>query len=123
MAQLQQNAQQHDDTTYEELAAFGASHEFFDDVRNDMADLLETGKAADLESAYTKACRLNDNVYERLQERTRQEASRTTIQQKKQAAEKAKSAAVSVKGSPAGQTEEPPKELRAALEAAFDGLQ
>ncbi len=54
----------------------------FDMVREEMAQLLEFGKASDLESAYAKAVRLNDEVWAKEQERlltdARKQASRTS---------------------------------------------
>lgn len=41
----------------------------FDMVREEMAQLLELGKAQDLETAYAKAVRLNDEVWAKEQER------------------------------------------------------
>jgi len=41
----------------------------FDMVREEMAQLLELGKAPDLETAYAKAVRLNDEVWAKEQER------------------------------------------------------
>jgi len=54
----------------------------FDMVREEMAQLLELGKAPDLETAYAKAVRLNDEVWAKEQERlltdARKQASRTS---------------------------------------------
>jgi hypothetical protein len=54
----------------------------FDMVREEMAQLLELGKAQDLETAYAKAVRLNDEVWAKEQERlltdARKQASRTS---------------------------------------------
>jgi len=65
----------------------------FDMVREDMAQLLERGLAPDLESAYAKAVRINDEAWkveqERLLKSTKQQAS------KAQQVAKAKATAVS----------------------------
>ena len=67
----------------------------FDVVREEMAQLLELGKAQDLETAYAKAVRMNDEVWaieqERLLKSAQKQASKAT-----QVA-KAKAAAVSPK--------------------------
>ena len=42
---------------------FAQSHEHFTDVQATMADLLERGFANDLDDAYAKAIRLDDNVF------------------------------------------------------------
>jgi ubiquitin len=67
----------------------------FDVVREEMAQLLELGKAQDLETAYAKAVRLNDDVWEMEKERLLKTASRQTS--KAQQVAKAKAAAVSPK--------------------------
>lgn len=64
---------------------------YFEDVREDMALLIETGKAKDLDEAYTKAIRLNDEVYKK-----------TQLQVNNQAAKFAKKSAVQVTGAPSG---------------------
>lgn len=74
---------------------FGARHEYFDDVRNDMADLLEKGLAQSLEDAYAKAIRLNESVFTK-------SMARSNLNNADLAAKAAKAAAVSVKGSPVG---------------------
>jgi hypothetical protein len=67
----------------------------FDVVREEMAQLLELGKAQDLETAYKKAVRMNDDVWALEQERLLKEAKQSTI--KAQQVAKAKAAAVSPK--------------------------
>lgn len=51
----------------EGIAQWAQDKEYFEEVRPDMAFLLESGKAADLDSAYRMALRLNDSVYEKTQ--------------------------------------------------------
>jgi len=67
----------------------------FDMVREEMAQLLELGKAQDLETAYAKAVRLNDEVWaveqERLLTNAKKQASKT------QQVARAKATAVSPK--------------------------
>jgi hypothetical protein len=46
----------------QEVSQYGASLEFFEDVRGNMADLIETGQATDLNDAYEKAIWLNPDV-------------------------------------------------------------
>jgi hypothetical protein len=67
----------------------------FDVVREEMAQLLELGKAQDLETAYKKAVRMNDDVWALEQDRLLKEAKQSTI--KAQQVAKAKAAAVSPK--------------------------
>lgn len=79
------------------LTEFGSSKPHFDAVRNDMADLLEAGKAKTLEEAYEKAVWLNPDIRQTLIENERAEALKKI--EADQRAQKAKAAAVSVKGS------------------------
>lgn len=68
---------------------------YFDEVREDMAQLLERGLANDLETAYARAVRLNESVWQKEQEKllnqVKQQAS------KAQVVAKAKAKAVSPK--------------------------
>lgn len=74
----------------------------FEMVREDMAQLLERGLAQDLESAYAKAVRMNDEAYKLEQDRLLKSAS--TQASKAQQVAKAKATAVSPKSStPSGQ--------------------
>ena len=67
----------------------------FDVVREEMAQLLELGKAPDLETAYKKAVRMNDDVWALEQDRLLKDAKQSAI--KAQQVQKAKAAAVSPK--------------------------
>jgi len=67
----------------------------FDMVREEMAQLLELGKAQDLETAYTKAVRLNDEVWAMEQERLLTDAKKQASQAQQVA--RAKATAVSPK--------------------------
>jgi len=78
----------------------------FDVVREEMAQLLELGKAQDLETAYKKAVRMNDDVWAIEQERLLKSAKQTAV--KAQQVAKAKAAAVSPKSvTPSGRVAEP----------------
>ena len=78
----------------------------FDVVREEMAQLLELGKAQDLETAYKKAVRMNDDVWAIEQDRLLKDAKQTAI--KAQQVAKAKAAAVSPKSvTPSGRVTEP----------------
>jgi hypothetical protein len=78
----------------------------FDVVREEMAQLLELGKAQDLETAYKKAVRMNDDVWQLEQDRLLKEARQSTI--KAQQVAKAKAAAVSPKSTtPSGKVSNP----------------
>jgi hypothetical protein len=74
----------------------------FEMVREDMAQLLERGLAQDLESAYAKAVRMNDEAYKLEQEKLLKSAS--TQASKAQQVAKAKATAVSPRSvTPSGQ--------------------
>ena len=85
------------------IEQFAQQHEYFDEVRETMADLLDKGLASDLNDAYSKAIRLNDDVFTR----TTQSVQTNPVQRANNAAKAAKAAAVSVKGSPNGSTRPP----------------
>jgi hypothetical protein len=78
----------------------------FDVVREEMAQLLELGKAQDLETAYKKAVRMNDDVWALEQDRLLKDAKQQAI--KAQQVQKAKAAAVSPKSvTPSGKVADP----------------
>jgi len=78
----------------------------FDVVREEMAQLLELGKAQDLETAYKKAVRMNDDVWALEQDKLLKDAKQTAI--KAQQVAKAKAAAVSPKSTtPSGKVSNP----------------
>jgi hypothetical protein len=103
-----------------EVAQFISQAEFGDDVREDMADLLEAaqrkGQSLTLQQAYEKACYLNDSVRKVMQQRQAAQGASVTTQ----AAQRAKAAAVSVSGgAPLGALKQEPTDVRAAIEAAI----
>lgn len=103
-----------------ELEQFASSDKtHFEAVRNDMADLLESGKAQSLEQAYEMAIWMRPDVRQTLIEQQRIEAQRKFEEQ--QRAARAKTASVSVKGSsPSSGGSQPVKgDLRSILESQF----
>lgn len=92
----------------------------FDAVKEDMALLLQTGKAEDLKSAYDQAVWMRSDIRQSLIEQQRAEAQKQAMEQAQNA--RAKAAAGSVKGSsPAGAGVQPVKgSLRDQLSAAFE---
>ena len=90
----------------------------FEAVRPTIAQLLESGVAANLEDAYDKAIRLNDDIWQQEQKQKQEAANNAAIIQK------AKSAAVSVKstaprGNPSGGGPDP-HDLRATIAAGLE---
>lgn len=118
-AQLQQQ-QATTQSAQNEVTQFLAKAEFGEDVREDMADLMETatrrGQTLSLLDAYKKACLMNDNVRAVISQRARAQGAQQTTQ----AAQKARSAAVQVSGSaPMGALKQDPTDVRSAIEAAI----
>lgn len=98
-----------------EIQSFSADKPYFDDVREDMAALLQAGRAADLQSAYDMA------VYANPKTRAHMLQQQTAQQQAKAQTQRATSAAVSVKGSSpvSGSANATKGSLREELEAAM----
>lgn len=106
-----------------EIDAFAENAPYLDDVKDTMAQLLETGMATDLQTAYDKAVRLHDDVFQQYQEQQRLASERDRQHAAKQAAARARSAAVSPRSStPTGSATASPQgdDIRSALSAAFD---
>lgn len=93
--QMQQNAQ----SEVQAFIADSTKYPYANDVRGEMSMLFQSGHAKTLDEAYSKAVRLNENVWARIeQDRVSAELDRRA----KAAAEKER-ASVSVSGSPGGQ--------------------
>lgn len=99
------------------IEQFAQTHEYFDEVRETMADLLDKGLASDLNDAYSKAVRLNDDVFSRT---TQNSGQVNQVQRANNAAKAAKAAAVQVKGSPVGGLK--PTEARSTEEAVRNAM-
>jgi len=78
-----------------EIESFSKDKPYFDDVRETMAGLLQNNMATDLNTAYDKAIRLHDDIWQKIQ--SEQVKSSQKEQQSKIAAVKAK--AISPKSS------------------------
>jgi len=103
------------------IEQFAQTHKHFDDVRETMADLLDKGFASDLNDAYAKAVRLNDDVFSRVSQQPTQQIN--PILRANEAAKAAKASAVSVKGSPTGVSRAPePKTTEEAVRQAMANL-
>ncbi len=118
-----QQAQQQVQQTVEEMAV-DPKYPFFEDVREDMADIIDLnarkGIYISLDEAYNKAVRLNDATHGQLEH---QQVMQTAEQRNLQA-QRAKLAASSVSGAPASggvQQHVGDGSLRGAIEAAFSG--
>ena len=124
MSQFQQQQAQMQQASAQEAAkevqGFIAKAEFGEDVREDMADIMELsqrrGREVTLQDAYRQACLTNPRVRSVLESRAKAKAGQATTG----AAAKAKSAAVSVTGGPslAGPAKQS-DDIRSAIEAAL----
>lgn len=118
-AQVQQQ-QQATQAAQTEVSTFLGRAEFGEDVREDMADIIESysrrGQNISLQDAYKKACLMNDTVRSVLSQRVKAKGA----QQSTQAAQKARSAAVQVSGAaPMGALRQESTDVRSAIEAAI----
>lgn len=115
----QQRQQYEQQQLNSQIAAFSEGKEHFDVVREDMAALLQAGRAQDLEAAYDMAIWARPDLRSGLlqqQTRAAEEKARAAMQQ-----QRAKTAAVSVKGSsPVSSSSANPTDLRALLESQFN---
>lgn len=102
-----------------EIAKFSNGKAHFESVRNEMSDLLRTGMVKTLEEAYERAVWGNPDIRRTLIEQQRAEAQRKAAEQAQ--AQRARTAAVSVKGSSpsSGGATAPSGSLRDQLAAAF----
>lgn len=94
---------QQQETLNSEINRFAAQpdKEYFQEVRNDMAGLLQAGLASDLQDAYEKACYANPTVRNKMlaQQQAKAEAERKAqAAQKAQAAKQASAVNVARKG-------------------------
>ena len=117
--QMQQNTETQ---VGEEITQFSQSHEFFEDVRLDMADLLDMasnrGRQMSLEDAYNQAISMNPEISAIIQKR-KDASIAQTHQQTVQAKEEAAGASLPSSGAAVGKTA--PTTLRGALEDAWEG--
>jgi len=116
-AQAQQNVERQAES---EVLDFIERAEFAEDVREDMADLMEMaqrrGRDLSLGDAYKQACASNERVRSVLVARQKAQGA----QKLTGAAQKARSAAVSVSGAPAlGAPQQTALDVRGAIEAAI----
>jgi len=103
------------------LAAFGADpkHEFLDDVRDLMADLIEAGRAQNLDDAYAAAIWAHADTRKILLQREAQARADSKVN-RAAAARKASSAVHGTPASSAVASVRPNMTVREAVEAAFD---
>ena len=109
-----------------EIASFRDDKPYFEDVRETMAGLLQSGMAHDLQSAYDKAIRLNDDVFHKVNATQAQKSE--AVQREKVAQAKAKvlsprSTTPTASSSNGGKSASSAREaIMAAMEAHSSGL-
>ena len=104
-----------------EVESFGEGKEFFADVREDMADILDAATKhqvdISLEQAYDRACKLHPEISKVLDARTAAARAGTA----NQSTQRARLAASSIRGTPTGGlSTSKPDTLRAQIEAAME---
>jgi hypothetical protein len=103
-----------------EVEAFGEGKEFFTDVREDMADILEVAARRkidlSLEQAYERACKMQPDIAKVLEAREAAKRAGTG----RQSTQQARLAASSVRGTPGTVSTSQPDNLRGAIEAAIE---
>lgn len=114
--QATQRQQQQSQQTLQQFAQ-DPSHEFYMDVRGQMAMLLDnaanTGQSMNLQQAYDTACRMNPEIFELMQRRAQADNPANKV-----------AAAVSVVGDPGGDTSGPaPANLRDGIMAAWNAAE
>lgn len=118
--------QQENIVVQKELAKFtdAAKYPHFDQVREDMALLLEAGRAQDLDDAYAKAVRLSDDAWKAEQERQAQFNQASQQQAKAAVLAKAKASSGQVKSATPSTIipAQTAKDRRGQLASAFDEI-
>ena len=93
----------------------------YETVRNTMAQLLESGAAQDLKSAYDKAIRLHDDIWEAEQKAKQAAAQKADQEARAKQVAQAKAAAVSPRtATPGAEAVKTTKGIRSAVEAAVE---
>ena len=123
------SVQQSIDLTVAEMAQDTERFPYFEELRGEMADLVEMnarrGVALSLEDAYHKAVRMNDGAFKATAVREQHQSAQAAALEAHRAAQAAKGASVSVTGSPSGAGKQVStgnaSDLRGTIAAAFGG--
>jgi hypothetical protein len=124
LGQLQQaqteRATQVQQRAVSDVESFGENKEFFDDVREDMGDLMELmakrGVDMTLEQAYERACAMNPEIAKVVAAR----GAARNAGNGNSSIQRARAAASSVRGTPNQVSTPAPTDLRGAIEAAIE---
>lgn len=124
LTRQQREAQSQIESEIQKFVGDTENYPYFEQVRETMAQLLESGVAPSLADAYSKAVRLHDDIFAEQQQKQLQAKQEAEMREKEARLSKAKAAAVSLKSSsPTGETRSANSkkgDLRSALSDAFD---
>lgn len=117
----EQQQQQQMTALQRELQEFEKTHPHYEAVREQMSGLLQAGVATDLQGAYDKAIRLNDDIWASEQLRQQQEKAEKERQEKAAKVAGARARNVSLPSStPGNMSGTAPESLRGTIEEAFE---
>jgi len=123
MSWKEQQEQVQNQSLLGEINSFAMKAEHFEEARPTMISLLQSGVAATLEEAYEKAIRLDDNLYQQVQQSRQAQADTQQKVVANQAAKKARAAAVSVRSAaPGATTATKAQDRRSMLAEQFDSV-
>jgi hypothetical protein len=106
-----------------EINQFQQKAQYFEEARPTMIQLLNSGVAKDLDDAYQKAIRLDNDLFTKQQQTLQGSSDAAKREQSNRAAKAARAAAVSVKSStPGAQTSTKAQDRRSMLSEQFDNL-
>jgi hypothetical protein len=106
-----------------EITQFQTKAEYFEEARPTMIQLLNSGVAKDLDDAYQKAIRLDNDLFTKHQQASQGAADAAKREASNRAAKAARAAAVSVKSStPGAATSTKAQDRRSLLAEQFDNL-
>jgi hypothetical protein len=106
-----------------EISEFQTKAEYFEEARPTMIQLLNSGVAKDLDDAYQKAIRLDNDLFTKHQQASQGQADAAKREASNRAAKAARAAAVSVKSStPGAATSTKAQDRRSLLMEQFDNL-
>ena len=112
--------QQQNQVLLSEINSFAQKHEYFEEARPMMIEVLNRGLAQTLEDAYDKAIRLTPELFETVQQQHNAKLHQQRSMEANRAAKAARAAAVSVRGSTPGvATASKAQDRRSLLEEQF----
>jgi hypothetical protein len=107
----------------QEINQFQTKAEYFEEARPTMIQLLNSGVAKDLDDAYQKAIRLDNDLFTKHQQASQGAADAAKREASNKAAKAARAAAVSVKSStPGAATSTKAQDRRSLLMEQFDNM-